>query len=595
MQEWLMPDPQVARSEFGSDELLLLPGTGVPLVEALNDGIVVAGADNRILYANRAVTDLLGWVPNALVGEPIATIVPERLRDAHVAGFSRYFETGQPHIIGVPTRVPALRSDGTEQTVELVLSVLPFPTGDLAVATLRDVADRVDLERQTALAHHLLTLFVDDADEQGVAEHIVEVLGEELDAALSALWLPAYDDEFLDCCALWRAPSDVASAFEEATRTLRLRRGEGLPGRVWLSGQARWIPDLTLDANFPRGSVAATDRLRSAFAVPVANRSRILGVVELFFVDHRDQNDSLLTTMTAVGARLGEFLERKHLDAERQRIAERERIVAGVLQRSLLPSALPELPGIELGVAFHPGGELVVGGDFYDCFPIDGSPDSPTFGILIGDVCGTGPEAAAVTGLVRHSARALARTGMAPIEVLEHVNAALLDRTASDGRFCTCVFGTVRRDDDGGLTLRIVNAGHPPPLLRSATGRSSATPVSGTLLGAFATIDLVEQHLRLLPGETLVAYTDGVTEARRDGELFGEARLESLVDAASGAVADLAHDVVAASERFASGVSDDMVVLALRAVEPGICQPLVQLGNESLIVVRITHKNLRLL
>ncbi len=210
----------------------------------------------------------------------------------------------------------------------------------------------------------------------------------------------------------------------------------------------------------------------------------------------------------------------------------------------------------------------MVGGDFYDCFLIDGSTDHPTWGILIGDVCGTGPEAAAVTGLVRHSARALARTGMAPIEVLEHVNAALLEHTASDGRFCTCWFAMVRRDEDGGLTLRIVNAGHPPPLLRSATGGSSVMRGHGTLLGAFATIDLKEQELRLRTGETLVAYTDGVTEARRDGELFGEARLMALLDAADGTPADLAADVVAAANRFASGVSDDMVVLAVRAVEP---------------------------
>ena len=569
MQECCMPEPEVVRTERRSVELLLLPGTEIPLIEALNDAIVVAGPDNRILYANRAVADLLGWAPNALIGAPVATLVPERLRDAHVAGFSRYFETARPHIIGVPTRVPALRADGTEQIVELLLSVLPLNAGgNFAVATLRDVADRVDLERQTALAHHLLTLFVDDADEQGVAEHMVAVIGEELEAAFSALWLPAEDDVHIDCCALWRAASNVTSGFEDTTRTLRLRRGEGLPGRVWLSGQARWIADLALDPNLPRGTAAAIDGLRSAFAVPVANRSRILGVVELFFANRCDPNESLLTTMTAIGARLGEFLERKHLDAERQRIADRERAVAGILQRSLLPPAMPELPGIELGVAFHPGGELVVGGDFYDCFLIDGSTDHATWGILIGDVCGTGPEAAAVTGLVRHSARALARTGMAPIEVLEHVNDALLERTASDGRFCTCWFATARGDEDGGLNLRIVNAGHPPPLLRSATGGSSEVTGHGTLLGAFAIIDLEEQQLRLLPGETLVAYTDGVTEARRDGELFGEARLRALLDTADGTAGDLAAEVVAAANRFASGVSDDMVVLAVRAVEP---------------------------
>ncbi|MEP6625905.1 MAG: SpoIIE family protein phosphatase [Acidimicrobiia bacterium] len=560
-------DAEVSPVEANVVPLFVLAGAEVPLVEALNDGIVVADVDNRILYANQAVANLLGWDPAALVGQHVTVLVPERLRFAHASGFARYFETGKPHIVGKPTRVPALRRDGTEQSVELVLSMLKLAAGgELAVATLRDVADRVDLERQTALAHHLLSLFVDAAEEDDLAEHVVAVLGEELDAAFVALWLPVDDGDALECASLWRSPMVAGVTLEAATRGQRLNAGVGLPGRVWRQGEPLWIVDVTEDANFPRAAAARVDGLRSAFAVPIRNRSRTLGVVELFFPERRAPELALLDTMTVIGARLGEFLDRRHLEAENRLIAERERAVARVLQESLLPPTTPSMLDVDIGIGFHPGGELVVGGDFYDCFPIDETRGSETWGLLIGDVCGTGPAAAAVTGLVRHSVRALARTGMAPGDVLSHVNTSLLDPTASDGRFCTCLFGIVARDTGGRIRIRVANAGHPSPIVRPATTPAYDVPVSGPLLGVIPSVTLDDYLLVLGPGDTLIAYTDGVTEARRDSELFGDERLRDLIDAHRQKGAhDLARTILTQARSFASRPCDDMVVLTIRA------------------------------
>lgn len=141
------------------------------------------------------------------------------------------------------------------------------------------------------------------------------------------------------------------------------------------------------------------------------------------------------------------------------------------LQRSLLPPELPHIPGVEVEVIYRAAGEgNEVGGDFYDLFPIrDGA-----YGFAIGDVCGTGPEAAAVTGLARHALRLLAREGFGGPAVLERLNAAILDEGARS-RFLTLLYGELWPQEDGSAVLKMVCAGHPLPCACARTARSSRT------------------------------------------------------------------------------------------------------------------------
>src|ERR1700704_709003 len=138
--------------------LLALPGGDDPIVDALNDAVVVAGVNGRIVYANAATEHLLGWSPTTLLGRHVATtIVPDRLRPAHDAAFGAYVATGEQRVIGHPMRVAALRPDGHEVPVELLLSTMTRRDGtELIVATLRDVRERLDVERQSALAQRVL-------------------------------------------------------------------------------------------------------------------------------------------------------------------------------------------------------------------------------------------------------------------------------------------------------------------------------------------------------------------------------------------------------------------------------------------------------
>jgi phosphoserine phosphatase RsbU/P len=232
--------------------------------------------------------------------------------------------------------------------------------------------------------------------------------------------------------------------------------------------------------------------------------------------------------------------------------------LATTLQQTLLPPALPEIPGVEMSAVYRParsGGE--VGGDFYDVFELGGGE----WAFAVGDVRGKGVEAAVVTALVRHTIRAAAVHEQEPSEVLRVVNHVLL-RDATD-RFCTAAVVLLRRSD-AGWTARSASAGHPLPLVVRADGGVQPAGGPGTLLGVFPELTIADATIDLGVGDAVVLYTDGVTEARRGNDFFGEERLAAAV-AAHRSHRNLSGAVVAEVTAFgARGPSDDIVVVSLR-------------------------------
>ncbi|HYF27777.1 MAG TPA: SpoIIE family protein phosphatase, partial [Baekduia sp.] len=249
---------------------------------------------------------------------------------------------------------------------------------------------------------------------------------------------------------------------------------------------------------------------------------------------------------------------RRETAAREAALAERDH-VARVLQQSLLPPALPAIPGLELGAHYHAGTELV-GGDFYDVFALSGR----RWGLVVGDVCGSGPEAASQTSLSRHTVRAAAMFDPEPAAVLETLNTALL-RSEAD-RFTTAVFACLSPQPSGQVHVGLASGGHPPAVLCRADGRVGDVATSGPLLGVFEPITLAGAQLVLEPGDTLVLFTDGLVEARRAGTLFGSERLRNAVAAlADRPPQEIADALVAAALRHVDApVSDDIAVVVLR-------------------------------
>jgi PAS domain S-box-containing protein len=237
---------------------------------------------------------------------------------------------------------------------------------------------------------------------------------------------------------------------------------------------------------------------------------------------------------------------------ERARLFEERAYVARMLQEGLLPDRIADIPGLEIAVRYHSiadGGS--VGGDFYDCFDI--SPGR--WLVAVGDVAGKGTAAAVLTGLARHTLRAIGLREERPEPMLQFLNEALR-RQSSESAFCTVGCATLERADGGGFEACLAAGGHPFPILMRAGERAAQVEVRGMLLGVEADPVLEPVSLALAPGDTLVFYTDGVVDARAAaGECFGEDGLLTAVDAAAGGSAE---DVATALDEAVAAFEPDM-------------------------------------
>jgi serine phosphatase RsbU (regulator of sigma subunit) len=290
------------------------------------------------------------------------------------------------------------------------------------------------------------------------------------------------------------------------------------------------------------------------FAVPLTARGVRLGVLAVGRHPDRRQDPEESAIVEGIAHRAALALDNARIHAERRRVAQ-------TLQQSLLPPVLPSLAGVSLGAEYVPTvGDADVGGDFYDVVPM---PDGRWL-LVIGDVSGKGVQAATVTGLVRDVIRVLVRDGRPLPELLSRINDTLVDR--GGGRFCTLAMAGLTIGPADRLTVALHLAGHDRPVLVGRGGRVSFPGTPGTALGLLERVQTPSTTVTLEPGDALAFYTDGVTERRRGGELFGVDRLRACAAELSGYSAD----VVAARLRAAAlGFSaepprDDIAVLALR-------------------------------
>jgi serine phosphatase RsbU (regulator of sigma subunit) len=292
-------------------------------------------------------------------------------------------------------------------------------------------------------------------------------------------------------------------------------------------------------------------------AAPLMARGRALGAISL---SRGPDEPSFDDTDIAF---IEEVARRAALAVDNALLLEQQTEIAQTLQQSLLPPHLPLIPGVELAARYRTGSAGVeVGGDFYDAFPTRGG-----WTVTIGDACGKGPAAASVTALARHTIRALAFEAATPGDVLRGVNDRLARQPDGEALLTAALVKLVPGDD--GLRVTVACAGHPPPYVVRACGGVEELGLPGTLLGPFAREAVFEDVSTVLePRDALVLYTDGVTEARHDGRLFGEARLRDVLAGRAGDSADrLADAVECAVEEFGDTPTDDMAVLVASAAQ----------------------------
>jgi phosphoserine phosphatase RsbU/P len=410
----------------------------------------------------------------------------------------------------------------------------------------------------------------------------------ELDTALSRLAGMAVP-RIADWCVVRLTPSPgnphplVGAAHVDDTQVDRLHRlvrrlprdmaavgelGEALvAGRPHIRG-ARAAEMLAPLFDDP-GDVAAMAEVGvDALAVfPLQARGRLLGIIAFGDRPGRPFSDADVELATAVASRAGVIVDNARLFHE-------QAVVARALQDSLLPARLPDIPGIELGARYRAAGQgLDVGGDFYDAFPADRN----WWIVAVGDVCGHGVEAAATTGLVRHTIRSTAYDGVMPSTLLRRLNDMLMrsaaerddvgdDELPISPRFCTVLVGAVQPTEHG-VDIILCSAGHPLPLVRRAAGHVVPVGAPGTLLGVTDDVSLSDTVVHLDPGESLVCYTDGLTDRRAGKRVFGEEGVVKALYQGKGLRADdLARHIEAEALAFVDDEpADDMAVLTLRA------------------------------
>lgn len=291
--------------------------------------------------------------------------------------------------------------------------------------------------------------------------------------------------------------------------------------------------------------------------LPLEARNRIIGWLTLGRPAGEPLRRERLMVAEAVSRRAALAIDNARAHTELQEIGRS-------LQRSLLPAVLPDIPGVDIGVGYEPTGEFNdAGGDFYDIFALGAG----RWGFMVGDVCGVGPEAAAVAGMSRHTVRALMRAGIPIAPTLERLNSAISDEGLR-GRFITLVCGTLEVTAASRFRVRLVCAGHPPPFLVTRARPGVAARRVGrsqALLGVLDAVDYIEDDVTVERGDRLVVVTDGVLERRAGDTMFEEAGVEAVlatgIDTGAQVVADQLLRAVA--DFSAVPPSDDMAVLVL--------------------------------
>jgi serine phosphatase RsbU (regulator of sigma subunit) len=292
----------------------------------------------------------------------------------------------------------------------------------------------------------------------------------------------------------------------------------------------------------------------SVLSVPISDGERAYGVLTLCRRANEGQFQIAdLGLAEELGAQLAVAIRVDRLFRRRSEAAD-------ALQASLMPRVLPDVPGMELAAAYMGATDgLDVGGDFYDIYRVPGG-----WGLAIGDVCGKGEEAAALTAAARHAIRVIAHWEPDPAEVLKKANDIILAE-ASSGRFVTAQTAHLGWR---GSALHVVlgTAGHPGPAIIRSDGRIEMVGAGGLPLGLFPEAEPTSEGLDMARGDMLFFYTDGLTETRSPDMTYFEERLaDELVTLAGRSAAEVVAGIQARAEAFSAGERrDDLTVLALR-------------------------------
>ncbi|MBV9837793.1 MAG: SpoIIE family protein phosphatase [Solirubrobacterales bacterium] len=523
------------------------------------------GADGRVRDWNPAAAQTFGYRwEQAIGGELAELIIPGPLRDAHRNGLRRLLETGESTILDRRLTLTALRDDGSEFPIELTITRVPEVEPPLFAGFVRELSDQDAVARENArlqqrlgfLAQVGLVLDRSLRFEQAL-RGLADVTVPEL-AQLTVIDTVDPDGSIRTAVAAAERP-DQARAVEAMRAKHPLAPGSSHPvAQALRTRQPVLLRSMTPDYQREISQGGEHFELmrelgyHSAIVVPLIARRHVLGTLSLLRLrgaPSYDEDDLVLAE---------ELARRAALALDNARLFESMRHLARTLQESLLPRELPTIPGARITGRYRAAAEgQEVGGDFYDAFEVA----ERCWGIVIGDVCGKGAEAAALTALARYTIRAHAQHG--PAEVLTLLNEAVIkDRARLPERFLSALVATATARRDG-LAVELASAGHPAPLVLRAGGAVEQLPTRGLLIGVSPDVHYSSHRLVLSPGDTIVLYTDGLTDARAPERILSESDLAALVARGHGMGAERLAAFLERSATAGENPRDDIALLVV--------------------------------
>jgi PAS domain S-box-containing protein len=309
------------------------------IVESSQDAIISKTLDGTILSWNGGAERLFGYTAEEAIGKSILLLIPTERRNEEdmITERLRRGERTETY------QTVRLSKAGHRIDVSLTISPLLDKSGRVIAASkiARDIRASRRAEQRLKMQHGVTRALAESATLNEAAGKILKSICGSLEWEVGAMWYVDPHQEVLRCSEVWHVPSVPIPEFEVSCRKLTLRRGIGLPGRVWMSNSAAWIPDVTQDENFPRAPFAGQDGLHAGFAFPIILNDTVLGVIEFFSREIREPDEELLQIMKAVGSQIGQFIERKRAEDALRESEQRFRLMAETIP-SILWTAAPD-------------------------------------------------------------------------------------------------------------------------------------------------------------------------------------------------------------------------------------------------------------
>ncbi|MDH3227152.1 MAG: SpoIIE family protein phosphatase [Thermoleophilia bacterium] len=529
-------------------------------VSRASQGMLLADATGVLIMANRSAQHLLGDELGRAVGAPFA----QSQTDIIKWRFTNPDDYEGRILRSVRDGVAAAWRQETvdERLLEVECTPLRDAAGRISghIQTLNDVTD-ARRELETAIQESKARRAELEARERRIAEQAALTnAAYQIAAALTPeeihrrLMAEAARLAGVDRLAILRPRTDdvtdvaIARGFEGSdAERLAVHAGDAVR-RAIDSRRTVLCNDSGIE-NSPAAHAAAGAGLRALMLVPITLAERAYGVLAVCADEPRAFGEREVRLFNELAGHAANAL------TNAQQFA-RNRELADSFQHSVVAKGLPDVAGLELAALYRAAADELVGGDFYDVWEIsDGR-----VAVVVGDVSGKGPRAAATTAMVRHMIEGLSTQGNGPSEIIDELNRLLYPRLADDA-LVTMVMAVY---DPGSASLTWCNAGHPPPLLMTEAGGIELLSHPGPPCGCLIDAEYRSFTSAFGPGDTLLLYTDGLTEARRDGEEFGHDRLvREAVKLNRSTPATLSRGLYASVRGWSRGQVDDDVAIAV--------------------------------